>query len=114
MHFTTTIRAWECAHDVEGMFNPLAEDWIHRFDAPAVAEPLGDGAISTLFDDMRVEGMRFYLDGSRPPCGYRWLIKDLGTGLFYLVEPASPRHYGAGLAHVEINARRLSRGPTGL
>jgi len=114
MHFTTTVRAWQAVGNVEGVFAPLEATWQLRFEAPAFAEPLGDGAISTLYGDMRVEGMRFYLDGSHPECGYRWLLKDLGTGLFYLVEPASPRYYGAGLRHMEVNARRLAAGPAGL
>ena len=114
MRYTTTVRAWQAEGNVEGVFNPLEATWTFRFEAPAVAEPLNDGAINTLFDDMRAEGMRFFLDAAHSACGYRWLIKDLGTGQFYLVEPASPRFYGTGPAHVEVNARRLGAGPLGL
>jgi hypothetical protein len=91
MHFTTTVRTWQAEGGVEGVFDPLYATWQQRFEAPAGAEPLNDAAINTLFGDMRVEGMRFFLDATHPEIGYRWLIKDLDTGEFYLVEPASPR-----------------------
>lgn len=114
MRFTTTVRVWQAEEDVEGVFEPLAATWAFRFEAPAFAEPLNDGAISTLYGDMRVEGMRFWLAVGEPRIGYRWLVKDLGTGGFYLVEPGAPRVYDFGLRHVEVNARRLSMGPLGL
>lgn len=114
MIYNTTVRVWQADENVEGIFEPLAATWIFRFDAPAFAEPLSDGAISTLYGDMRVEGMRFYIDAVHAGIGYRWLVKDKGTGLFYLVEPASPRVYPTGLRHIEANARRLNLGPIGL
>ncbi len=85
-----------------------------RFDTDAFAEPLGDAAVRTLFDDMRAEGIRFWLDAGHPELGFRWLIKDLGSGSFYLVEPASPRYFATGIPHMEVNARRLMAGPYGL
>jgi hypothetical protein len=112
MRFTTTIKAWQAEGGVEGVFDPLAATWDERFTAPAFAEPLGDSTVRTLFDDMRVEGMRFWLDSGHPEIGFRWLIQDQGTSLFYLVEPSAPRVYGAGIRHIEVNARRLSEGPT--
>ena len=114
MYFTTTVRAWQAEENVEGVFEPLAATWAFRFEAPAFAEPLSDGAISTLYGDMRVEGMRFWLDAGHAEIGYRWLVKDLSTGFFYLVEPAAPRVYRDGLRHIEANARRLAIGPAGL
>jgi hypothetical protein len=114
MRFTTTITAWQADGAVEGVFDPLAATWEERFQAPAMAEPLGDSAVRTLFDDMRVEGMRFWLDDGHPEIGFRWLIRDESAGLYYLVEPSAPRVYGVGIRHIEINARRLAEGPAGL
>jgi hypothetical protein len=114
MRFSTRIRAWQATGNVEGVFDPLDANWNLRFEAQAFAEPLGDQAVRTLYDDMRVEGMRFWLDARHPEIGFRWLVKDLGTGFFYLVEPASPRYYASGIPHVEANARRLMEGPEGL
>ncbi|HEY3269434.1 MAG TPA: hypothetical protein VGM37_21175 [Armatimonadota bacterium] len=114
MRYSTQVRVWQAQGGVEGGFDPLSATWDYRFQARAYAEPLGDSAVRTLFDDMRVEAMRFWLDASHPELGYRWLIKDLGTQRFYLVEPASPRFYGYGIRHMEVNARRLLEGPLGL
>ena len=114
MHFTTTIRTWQASGPVEGDFNPLSASWIRRFDAPAFAEPLQNSDISTLFGDMHAEGVRFWLSTAHPELGYRWLIKDLGNGRLYLVEPATPRFYDSGIRHVEVNARRLPEEPMGL
>lgn len=114
MHFTTTVRVWQAVGGVEGVFDPLLATWVFKFDARAFVEPLGDGAVKTLFADMRAEGARIWLDGAHPEMGYRWLIKDTGEDVFYLVEPAAPRHYATGIRHLEINARRLLMGPPGL
>ena len=114
MRYSTTLKAWQATGSVEGVFNPLAATWDYRFEAPAFAEPLDDGDVRTLFDDMRMEGMRFYIGPGSPTLGYRWLLKDLTTAQFYLVEPASPRYYTQGVPHVEVNALRLAEGPTGL
>lgn len=114
MRFTTTVKVWQASGDVEGAFDPLAATWGERFTARAVAERLSDSAVSLLFSDMRVEGARFWLDAAHPEIGYRWLIRDEGTGFYYLIEPASPRVYDAGIRHIEVNARRLVEGPAGL
>lgn len=114
MRFTTTVKVWQAEGGVEGAFDPLAATWDERFTARAVAEPLGDSAVLLLFNDMRVEGARFWLDAAHADLGYRWLIQDQATDFFYLVEPASPRVYGSGIRHVEANARRLTEGPAGL
>lgn len=114
MHFTTAVRAWQADGGVEGVFDPLLATWNLRFETRAHVEPLGDNAVKTLFADMRAEGARIWIDGAHPEVGFHWLFKDLGEGVFYLVEPASPRHYGAGIRHLEINARRLEIGPPGL
>lgn len=114
MHFTTSIEAWQAEGGVEGVFDPLLATWQLRFRSRAHVEPLGDGSVKTLFDDMRAEGARIWLDGTHGEVGFRWLLKDVGEGVFYLVEPASPRRYGAGIRHLEINARRLLMGPPGM
>jgi hypothetical protein len=114
MRFTTTVKVWQATGGVEGVFDPLLATWNLRFEARAFVEPLGDGTVKTLFADMRAEGARIWLDGAHPEMGFRWLIKDAGDGTFYLVEPASPRHYATGIRHLEINARRLLMGPLGL
>lgn len=114
MRHTTTVRCWQAQGGVEGVFDPMMATWNYRFDLTAFVEPLGDGEISTLFGDMRAEGARFFLGIDQPLLGYRWLLKDLETGRFYLIEPASPRYYVDILPHMEANARRLPVGPAGL
>jgi hypothetical protein len=114
MRYSTTLRVWQASGNVEGVFDPLAATWNFRFETPAFAEPLDDSDVRTLFDDMRMEGMRFFIGPGSPAPGYRWLLKDLTTDLFYLVEPASPRCYTTGVPHVEANALRLAEGPAGL